>query len=189
VTDSLRTTALNLHALSKADREWILNQLSIPDQAEIKLMLKELASLGVPRESSSMVAAAMPEPAKPNVEELSDLKRLDTAHAGAIIRVLSPQPNWLIAAVLSLHSWKWRDEVLTQLCSERYDRIKMLLPHRVVLKSKVKEALMHGLVQELGVPLHHYAGNDSRSSGGWLGMPDNNRIMNSVLSKVRTWLA
>lgn len=64
VDDGARRAALTLHAMQAPDREWLLAQLSDPEQQAIRTLLAELTELGIPLQSR-FVADAVRD-ARPN---------------------------------------------------------------------------------------------------------------------------
>src|SRR5436305_1145632 len=57
--DAVRRTALVLHALAPADRDWVLGRLPERNRAQVVPCLEELATLGIPQDAN-LVDVALP---------------------------------------------------------------------------------------------------------------------------------
>ena len=50
IVDGLRRTALAIHGLVKSDQAWVLSHLPVTTSEQVKVLLAELESLGIPRD-------------------------------------------------------------------------------------------------------------------------------------------
>lgn len=91
-----RRAALTLHALSVADRAWLMRQLSPGQRATMASLLAELDSLGIPRDAALVQEALVGTPA-PVVPQTADLD------VQGLCRALAREPDaefrslWLAA--------------------------------------------------------------------------------------------
>jgi len=122
----VRRAALLLHAMVPADRDWVLGQLPASGRERLRELLRELVELGIPRDATllSQVVSA-PSAAR---EPILDVEVLPDARAGAtpaetvaaadparLATLLRGEPVELVALLLSLRDWTWRDAFLRQI--------------------------------------------------------------------------
>lgn len=122
----LRRAALMLHAMTPADCEWMLRQLPVASGERLRQLLGELADLGIPRDATLLkqlraAPAAVREPvlevesppAKPAFASTADaIAAADPAHLATVLR---EEPAELVAMLLSLRDWPWREALLRQI--------------------------------------------------------------------------
>lgn len=161
-----RRAALTLHALGAADRAWLLAQLPTAQRERLQAMLGELEALGIPASrhllqdllSAAHVAphpgAGAPLPVAAEVplpsggaslhQQQAALGRMDPV---TIVRVLQTEPAGLIAQLLHVHPWPWRQAVLEQLGLVKRRRVEEFLDglHRQV-RPRAPDALHKALV-------------------------------------------
>jgi len=114
MSDGRRRTALALHGLATADREWLLAQLPATERDGLDTLLRELRELGIPPEPLPVdVLHASPpsQPPSPSTPE----ERVAAAGAARIAAILAPEPCGLIAHFLALQPPSRRDELLRAL--------------------------------------------------------------------------
>ncbi|KHK58667.1 hypothetical protein PI87_02680 [Ralstonia sp. A12] len=130
-----RSAALLLHALSEADRHWLLQRLRPEESAMLGPMLAELRQMGIPAERS-LVSSALHE--VPFLDGSDSRAGADTARGGmpgplsattdadrivwlkqaapvALAEVFRAEPPQAIAYVLLLADWPWRAQLLTRM--------------------------------------------------------------------------
>lgn len=122
----VRRAALLLHAMAPADRDWVLGQLPASGRETLRALLRELVELGIPRDATLLgqvvsAPATVREPTL-NVEVLADARAgaspaeaiaaADPAHLATVLR---SEPVALVALLLSLRDWAWRDAFLRQI--------------------------------------------------------------------------
>ena len=100
--DPLRCSALMLHALPEEDRRWMLAALSRADAERLLPLLRELESLGIPRDAS-----LVPNPGERPNEAGHWPQALDTGERDALLRVLAREPHGVARQLLSLRAWSW----------------------------------------------------------------------------------
>lgn len=118
----VRRAALLLHAMGQADRDWVLGQLPASGRERLRDLLRELAELGIPRDATLLsqvvsAPAAVREPsldveALPAATPSGTIAAADPAHLAAVLR---GEPVELVALLLSLREWAWRDAFLRQI--------------------------------------------------------------------------
>lgn len=142
-----RRAALTVHALHGRDRAWLLAQLSADDRERLLPMLSELTALGITADPGLLadvdgrgaVATALEAPqlrlsvpvpvdatgpqdaAQRFANQHAALGRLEP---GLASRLLQAEPPGLIAQVLSIQAWPWRDAVLEQLGPVKRRRVQ-----------------------------------------------------------------
>ena len=80
---------------------------------------------------------------------------LRRAHADVVLHLLSKEPTWLIAAVLSIEAWPWREAIFIGLDASKRDRVKHAL--RETLPKKLGLALMTQLEERLQANKNYYS--------------------------------
>ena len=97
-TDDARRAALTLHALGRADRDWLLAQLSMAEQNAMTALLDELTELGIPKDKALVREAlgfTSPE---------SDAAARLSADPSALWAVLAKEPRGVQLACMGLLS-------------------------------------------------------------------------------------
>ena len=161
-----RRAALTLHALGAADRAWLLAQLPPVQREQLQAMLRELEALGIPASGNLLQdllgaadAGVRPEAgasqaARAETSQLGSstgfqqqqaaLGRLDAA---LVARILQSEPAGLIAQLLHIHAWPWRQAVLEQLGLVKRRRVEEFLDGlRRQVRPKAPDALHRSLV-------------------------------------------
>lgn len=155
-TPAVRQAALLLHGLGETDRAWLLERLSEAERSTMVGLLSELASLGIPSDRAFVeevvaAAASRAEPADA-VQGAGDepgrrVASLARASPEAIAKVLRDEPPGLVACVLRLHPWPWREAVLGHLGPVAAARIEQSMRERsprggAILSGRLMEALI-----------------------------------------------
>jgi len=117
VNNGLRRAALLLHAMSAPDVAWLLQQLERDDAARLQLLLEELRTLGLPRQSDLLQQAARQQtpPPRPSTapHDAGDLLQcLRGAEVQQLAAVLRNEPPGLVARLLDSADWPWRADLL-----------------------------------------------------------------------------
>lgn len=111
-----RQSALLLHGMQPADRDWILARLPQAERALLDEHLQELRSLGIP--ADPLLAQAAGAGAAD-----SAAAALRLADAGDMQLVLAGEPVWLVRQLLSMEDWPWRDAWLAGLPTAQRERL------------------------------------------------------------------
>lgn len=109
-----RKSALSLYQLAGKDRQWLLARLPQQHRGRLESLLAELESLGIPRQGYD--AAAIEDKSDTSDAALTpqDIQLIDAAAAEEIATLLRGEAAAVVAAVLSLHDWRWRPSFLGQ---------------------------------------------------------------------------
>ncbi|MGJ7574303.1 hypothetical protein ACSFBX_27485 [Variovorax sp. RB2P76] len=107
--------ALLLHALGEGDRAWLLGQLPLPQQQQLQTLLDELEMLHIPvdREFVRQVMAASAAGASQSKSVTDDA--LENADPRALAQVLNAEPVELVASLIAMRTWPWKERVLAEL--------------------------------------------------------------------------
>ena len=125
----LHQSALLLHSMTGRDRDWLLGRLEQAQRERLQALLDELTSLGIPADEKLLkqylgteqentadgIDEAWSIPVFDHVSEDSGIEKLCLAGAEQLAATLKTEPDLLIARLLSVHPWPWRDDVLARL--------------------------------------------------------------------------
>jgi hypothetical protein len=139
VGDPMRRSALLLHALCPADRQWVLDRLAGVKRDALRGLLHELAELGIPADRELIEPYAKHERARavagiPTCPEAASdvgfrqlcavVSQADPARLALLLREEPPQ---LIAGFIQLSDWPWRESLIQQLGPLRRKQVGELL--------------------------------------------------------------
>lgn len=135
-TAGARQTALLLHTMGEADRNWMLRQLPARERASAEQLLAELTALGVPADRKLLQDVIAPAggatPPVGSVSPLAPRERTVQALNGCAAETIGPllqrESDGVVARVLGCADWAWREGVLQHLGPTRRRRIEQLLP-------------------------------------------------------------
>ncbi|HVE52859.1 MAG TPA: hypothetical protein VNB23_05705 [Ramlibacter sp.] len=172
-----RRAALMVHALAAADRQWLLEQLGTQERTQLQGMLSELQVLGIPASRSlvhdALAAAATASPAltpirtrpapvpivQPTVEaaETAAADSPFQQHCAALrafsveplVAVLQHEPTHLIAHLLRIEEWPWRQRFLEHLGETRRRAVVDVLSHLQRDAAPAPAALQRAVVAAL----------------------------------------
>jgi hypothetical protein len=148
VNDAYRHSALLLHGLNAPDRQWILAQLGAEQRAGLESQLAELKDIGIPADPTLIEAALQARQNRPPIAQDSGPgAALRQAPGAAVLRLLGPEPAWLIAAVLSLEPWPWREAIFVGLDASKRERVRQAIGQRAA--PKLAQALIAELERRL----------------------------------------
>jgi hypothetical protein len=174
VNDTLnsRRTALLLHAMSQADRNWMLNQLGGEAESSLTDMLDELVALGIPADQGLLSRAAesfgsahrMTTPAHSTAElnsvdariyQIGVLEHvmasLKDATPASLLQVLKDEPPELIARLLACHAWSWREGLLEQFGQARRLQVERFAHAFSGCAPRMTEVLLESLARRLAL--------------------------------------
>lgn len=164
---ALRRAALALHATENADRAWLLAQISPKERPALDRMLKDLDTLGLPRDPAMIEEllnrGSASRPAVPNVpagndEGLSQLRRCAPADLAAL---LEHEPAALVAHVVALLPLAIRPGVLERVSAPKRRQVQEALAKNypeagfdesVDSAPRLTRALLHALLARLPQP-------------------------------------
>jgi len=124
---SARQAALLLHTMPESDRGWLLQQLPPSQRAGTEQLLAELVALGIPADPAllNQVLAQAAQPGRvPSSQEERLIHRLGELPSRSIGAVLQSESDGLVARVLRLAPWPWREALLDHLGPTRRRRIQ-----------------------------------------------------------------
>ena len=113
---SSRQAALLMHALSPSDRDWVLQRLGAAEGEQMRELLAELESLGIP-EDTALVDAALDSPSAAPSRSMPDDDEtlLMQADATVLAQVLRAESTSFVRKLLAAGDWPWADELASQL--------------------------------------------------------------------------
>lgn len=150
-----RRAALLLHAMSPADRDWVLEQLPAAARARVRGLLDELAELGIPADEvlleglrdASPAPVAQPRSAAPPlsaIEGTGAVAVLEAADPREVARVLRNEPLGIVVHLLKAREWTWRDALLSELGVVERRRVEeKLAAHGAVHASAGERRVLH----------------------------------------------
>lgn len=160
MSDAHRQSALLLHAIGERDRAWILAQLAEDQRMQLTAHLEELSQMGMPADHALVESLLSRQSKKPEMPaESIPGHALRSARPEVVLKLLDQEPAWLIAAVLNIEAWPWREAICAGFDASKRDRVKQAL--RESLPEKLGQALAAQLEARLpraeselrGVPL------------------------------------
>jgi hypothetical protein len=142
-----RRAAVALHALSEEDRHWMLAELPAADKATLAQYLEELKGLGFTTEAAVQHDSLFGKVAKAVPNQPSDFVR--DATALEMLSVLEGEPSSLIAQLMAIRNWRWREGFL-RLCSPiRQDRIRAAISATTCVAPARKAFLLEAIGNRL----------------------------------------
>lgn len=133
-----RRAAVALHGLKAEDRQWMLAELPAADQQILQQYIDELDALGFsygPELAVDLAAKPITKPVKAdepeNIAPPGALQQLQKASAEQMLACLQDEPASLIARLIALHDWPWREALLTQMSALARQRVRTLLADSV----------------------------------------------------------
>lgn len=127
-----RQAALLLRSLGDADQRWVLSALPTHQQVELRNLLQELQDLGIPQDrqmvssllsNTTQVGSQLSSPSK----ALLTLEQLQPREIRALALLFNSESAGLVAKVLDLQEWTWRDALLQQLNAGQQTRVRARL--------------------------------------------------------------
>lgn len=111
-----RKAALSLHSMSKADRSWVLEQLSETERATVEPLLEELRSMAIPggigllldetpQDNPDVFASSASLAHEPTAEQ--QLQALTGSGISALKSCLQHEPRRLAEMLCELRDWPW----------------------------------------------------------------------------------
>lgn len=126
----LRHAALALHAMGRADRDWMLSQLGPDERVALRALLDELMQLGVPQDGRLLEAARSGLSASPaprhdgpagNASALAEMDRealiarVAALTPERVVAVLREEPVVFASHLMRIHPWPWKAAAMSGL--------------------------------------------------------------------------
>lgn len=144
MSDGITRAALALSALEKSDRDWILDQLDQVERDRLEQALREIDAVG---------KRIRPRPVMPNADvapkRLDSRQRVVDANSQDMLRVLAPEPDWMVAAICGMYQWCWLPEFTELLGEQRAERVNRHLRTQPDHGAALREALLKIVSQRL----------------------------------------
>lgn len=127
--DGLRHTALALHAMTAADRAWMLSQLPAHTRADLIALLNELDELGLPKDRTLLSSSVTGMPSTSTLKAAMDssqaqlIARVAALSPEAVASVLERESAVFGATLMAISTWPWRDQVMQRIGAARARRI------------------------------------------------------------------
>ncbi|MFZ6778058.1 hypothetical protein ACO0LD_14600 [Undibacterium sp. Ji83W] len=173
ISENTRRSALLLHSMSEADKQWVLGNLDGRDTQILNQLLSELNELGLPADQEllsdlnnmdkTVRVSSMKMTWSANVADLSvdqQIACLNTADYRDIFRVLVDESAELLAYFLQIYRWTWEKEFLACFDASMSRRIQEA---RAAIKEpylsepdarakKLQQALIAEIIQQVPAP-------------------------------------
>ncbi|MGJ7502496.1 hypothetical protein ACSFBF_19210 [Variovorax sp. ZT5P49] len=175
----VRHAALLLHAMAPADRSWMLDALPQQERAELAPLLEELEALGIERDPALIDAATSgdelaapayeivvgtPRPAATSDEAM--LHALDVEQVPTLADIFRTEPAGLVAELLSLADWPWREALLQAMEPVQRRKIEAHLA-ATTPASQTPPGLRAALISMVAARLRGRPSADGPSSSRW----------------------
>jgi hypothetical protein len=154
--------------MNEGDRAWILGQLAEGERRAMTRLLAELRDLGIPSERALLneviAARELPDPAATSAPkpggaadgaDVERLERLARADPRVLAALLKEEPVLVIARLLRVFDWPWKEELLRALGSA----VRLQVEHAISEETApvgegFRVHLLDGLARrvELGTP-------------------------------------
>lgn len=176
----VRHAALLLHAMSPADRDWMLGELPSSERTNLLPLLAELEALGIesdpsliddaissatPADSSTATSFAAERRAGPISDEAA-LHALDAQQVRALVECLRLEPLRLVGELLRLADWPWREDLLAALEPAQRRKIEAGLSE-TPLGYQVPPGMRSMLISGVSARLHERSVSGSGGSSSW----------------------
>jgi hypothetical protein len=140
-----RQAALAIHALSPADRAWLIDRLTARQREALEPLLRELLELGIPADTA-LVDEALRASAAPGSGEQTlhqQVAALSPAQLGVLLR---DEPAPFVACLLAMHAWPWAQDYIDGLDTARRRKLLDAIHDGAAVTSP---ALRRWLIDEL----------------------------------------
>lgn len=140
-----RRVALALHAMTAADRAWMLARLPAEARGQLHEWLDELVSLGVPREPSLLDTVRdglPPAGARADSVHAAMIRRVDSLSPELLADILRHEPVPLVVALLGISDWTWRQPVMQLLGASHARRIAEAAMTAPMARGRARDAAL-----------------------------------------------
>ena len=153
VSTNIKALALKLHSIDEVDRQWILNSLSTDEARKLMNVLNEIKSINLTdnaqiiQESLTHIESWQGQGINNKNDKLSEqIAIVDKIDPEILIPVLAEENTWILAVLLSIHSWRWQESLLKILSPNKKMQIKQYQQKNI---SKVKQEVKLTLLRIL----------------------------------------
>jgi hypothetical protein len=149
----VRECALVLHGLSQSDREWMLSRMPGERADELRALIDELRTLGLPPDAELTARAlhapqAAWTPTAVSSAPTGAVQFIAAATVAQVQSVLHEEPDSVLAIVASSSAWRWRDRWLSRLEPLRAGRVRKLMLEQATTPA-LREAVLEAVAQRL----------------------------------------
>lgn len=150
----MRQAALFLHSLNKKDQKWLLKQLPANKKAQLLLLLDELKSVGIPGGQNWLPSVNEDSPQdlskEFSPESISCIAIIDSASIEQVKKTLLGEPDVIIATVLAVRRWSWKEQFLNLFAAKRKKQLVGLHEHKKPNGSKkLTEAILMSVAERI----------------------------------------
>ena len=150
VSTNIKALALKLHSIDEVDRQWILNSLSTDEARKLMNVLNEIKSINLTdnaqiiQESLTHIESWQGQGINNKNDKLSEqIAIVDKIDPEILIPVLAEENTWILAVLLSIHSWRWQESLLKILSPNKKMQIKQYQQKNISkIKQEVKLTLL-----------------------------------------------
>jgi hypothetical protein len=152
--NDLRESALVLHGLAPSDRDWLLSRLPGERADELRVLIDELQTLGLPADATLTARALRASQPTPNAAAVAPTlpataaQTIASASAEQMQRVLHEEADQLLAIVASSSVWRWRARWLSRMEPLRAERVRKLMLDQSPTPS-LREAVLDAVAHHL----------------------------------------
>ncbi|MWL90525.1 hypothetical protein [Cupriavidus sp. SW-Y-13] len=120
-----RRVALALHAMTPVDRGWMLSRLPASSHGQLREWLDELDALGVPRDPSLLATVRAVSAVRPHPDGTYEamIAHVAVLEPEVIANILRRESVPLVAALLGISDWPWRQSVMHMLGASHARRV------------------------------------------------------------------
>lgn len=148
---ALRESALVLHGLSSNDRDWLLARLPNERADELRSLVDELQTLGLPGDAA-LTSRAMraPQTAAATVAAVptNAVQVIAAATAEQMLALLDKEADSLLAIVASSSAWRWREKWFARVQPLRAQRVRKLMLEQSTTPA-LREAVLDAVAARL----------------------------------------
>jgi hypothetical protein len=116
--------ALTLHAMSAADRGWLLGRLEPAQRRTVQPLLAELNHLRIPQEAGLLQDVLAPQHGAAATSGIEKLADLDDHAVAWLAQALAAEPPAVAAALLSVRDWRWSARLLASFTRARAAEVR-----------------------------------------------------------------
>jgi hypothetical protein len=167
---AVRESALVLHGLNPNDRDWLLARLPNERAEELRSLVDELQSLGLPSDGELTSRATRRAPIALVPVASTAVQVISTATADQLHSLLAEEADSVLAIVASSSAWRWREKWLARLEPLRAQRVRKLMVEHSTTPA-LRQAVLEAVAQSL------------------CDVPDASTRGNSALQRAHRWFS